>query len=137
MTSSKIRSAPSSVQRSRRKRRNSTRCSRRPFVRRHGLDQHGREVLAARGDEALERALVVERQHGRVLRVVSAARRPTTACRTSRAPSPRRPERVRVAVVAARELDDHVLLVKPRATRTALMTASVPDDTKRTFCAPG
>ncbi len=45
-------------------------------------------------------------------------------------------QRVGVAVVAAVELDDLVAPGAPRARRTALITASVPEETKRTCSRP-
>ncbi len=46
-------------------------------------------------------------------------------------------QRVGVAVVAAVELHDLVALVTPRARRTALINASVPEETSRTCSSPG
>ena len=108
-------------------------------VARDRLDDHARRCSRRCARNACSTAAMsLYGEHQRVVGDLSAARRRRSACRRSARPSPPSPAGVAVAVVAALELDDlRPRPVKPRASRSALIVASVPDDTSRTCSIDG
>ena len=95
------------------------------------------DLLAALGEERLERLDVVVGRRDRRASRSARARPPSRGRRTWRARACLHQEEVGVAVVAALELDDASRPVNPRATRSAAMHASVPLDTARTISIDG
>ena len=138
ITSSNTSSAPASVQRSRRPleeavgRRRPGPCWRRPAPR---APPRGRRRARRTPRRARRRRCRAPRSCRRRCPAVTPAEpgRPSVAT-----PLPGRDEqRVDVAVVAAANFTILARPVAPRASRTAVIAASVPDDTSRTFSTDG
>ena len=138
ITSSKTSSAPGRVAERAQRLEEARRRRDDPHVPGDRLDDDRREALAPLGDRRRGRVDVVEGADDRVLRGAGrdAGRRRDPERREARAGGGE--QRVRVAVVAAGELEDPVAARERRGRAAARdIDASVPEETSRTFSTDG
>src|SRR5207249_3661559 len=115
----------------------SRRGSHHTHVARHRLDDQCRDLRAARREQLAHRGQIVERQRERQRREYAGHAATVGNAERGAAGAGLDEQAIGMAVIAAVEFHEHVAPVAPRATRMALMAASVPEDTSRTISIEG